>query len=304
MIGLIITDYNSMQDTMKYIQRVVKSRCFCKEQTAIVVVNNSLENATKNYLDGIEYFYETEKVLGYRTYIFRVEDYIVRIVDSNSNSGYAGGNNVGARICDYLYGDKLDIIIFSNNDIYFSDRFNLSNIINIFNNNADIGIVGTRVLSENGADQNPRKDMSFVTQMILWDINIMLFRGILNKFVWNLDTTAKSSKKTGWVSGSFMFVRNDIFKKVGGFDTETFLYCEEMILSQKFRMEGYDTYYDIQDFIIHKHKGSNPTKKQREWNHESKKYYYGKYKGVPKIGLKISDLIFKIVEFVYGIRHK
>ncbi|WP_410504521.1 glycosyltransferase [Ligilactobacillus salivarius] len=293
-----------MQETMGYIERVTESNYFCKDQLAIVIVNNSLENTAKNYLNKVEYFYKSEKILDYKTYTFYVNKYKVRIVDSNSNNGYAGGNNIGSRICDYLYGDELDIIIFSNNDVYFSDRFNLDNVINIFNNNRDIGIVGTRVLSENGEDQNPRKDMTFITQMILWDINIMLLRGILNKFIWNLDIKAKSSKKTGWVSGSFMFVRNDVFKKVGGFDTKTFLYCEEMILSQKFRIEGYDTYYDFQDAVIHKHKGSNPTKKQREWNHESKKYYYSKYKGISKVKLKFSDLIFKIVEFLYDIKHK
>lgn len=298
MFGVIVTDYNTMNETFEYIQRFLK----VSKNVRFVIVDNSLNENGKKKLISDNFAYSKIKIHKYNCYTFNLCGTKILMVENISNNGYAGGNNLGVRVYNEVYGEP-SYYIFSNNDIYFNDSFSLEHITYIFHENTDIGIIGPKILSESGDNQNPRKDMSFFSQMILWDINIMLLRGKLNNILWNLDIDANDSKITGWVSGSFMIVRSDIFNAVGGFDTETFLYAEEMIISQKFRDRGYDTYYYDGLTLTHKHRGSAPSKRQRLLNHESKRYFYKKYKKVNEFLLKISDLNFQLVELLYYIRH-
>lgn len=297
MFAMIITDYCSIPNTFDYLLRVIPR---FKNNSKFIVVDNSDKGDGLNYLKDRELFFTSDEVAGFTTYTVRIEKQEIIVVDAQSNGGYAGGNNIGAKVCNALF--DVDYLIFSNNDIRIDD-LNLSEIRSTFEEKKYIGIIGTNVISPNGNKQNPRKDMSFFSQMIVWDPNILLMHGILNKYVWNLDSNVSTSKITGWVSGSFMIVRNIAFKEVGGFDEETFLYAEEMILSEKMRQAGYQTYYLNSGRIIHDHKGANPSLRSLRWNHDSRLYYYAKYKGVGKVRQRISDAVFNTTLKLYSIKH-
>lgn len=298
---MIITDYYSMRETITYVKRV--SSLNSSEKIKIIIVDNSTTQNGRKYLAHIDKKYEQINYKSYFVVKFKVNNKDVFLIEGHTNKGYAGGNNLGFRLSKFLYPD-IKYIIFSNNDIYFDDAINLENIEGIFENNKNIGIIGPDIESANGEKQNPRKDMSFASQMIFWDINIMIFGCIFNRFFWNLDKENNVCKETGWVSGSFMFVRSDIFDLVDGFDTRTFLYAEEMILSQKFRNRGFTTFYYPFLKVIHIHRGKTPSKKQRKWNHDSKRYYYKRYKHVSEWKLKISDKVFNVLEFIHSIKRR
>lgn len=297
MFAMIITDYCSIPATFGYLSNVIPK---FGNKFKYIVVDNSARKCGLDYLKANKLVFTVDNVEEFMVYTVNIEGQDVTLVDAKSNAGYAGGNNIGTKICNVLF--DVDYIIFSNNDITI-ERLNLSEIQLKFEANQDIGIIGTNVVSPSGMNQNPRKDMSFFSQMIVWDPNILLMHGIFNKYVWNLDTNATESKITGWVSGSFMIVRNKAFQEVGGFDEETFLYAEEMILSEKMRRVGYKTYYLNSGKIIHDHKGANPSLKSLKWNHESRMYYYAKYKGIGQIRQKISDVIFNTTLKLYSMRH-
>lgn len=297
---MVITDYCSMDKTLLYIKRVCKLKN-SNNINIIVVDNSTIHHGIKTLLS-CNIPFSKKKLLNYDLVSFYINDTKISMVSSIKNGGYSAGNNLGYRISKAIY-PKNNYTIFCNNDIFFDKNLDLKKVKQIFTENNDIGIIGPNILSKDGNKQNPRKDMSFLSQMIVWNINIMLCRGVLNRYVWNLDTNNDFSKKTGWVSGSFMIVRNLAFEEVNGFDTETFLYGEEMILSQKMRNSGYSTYYFPKITIIHAHQGATPSKKQRLWNYESKRYYYKKYKGIKEWKLKISDYFFNLVEFLYELRH-
>ena len=299
MFATIITDYFSMSKTLGYIHSLLKNAI---GQQIIIIVDNSMEHQGINFLTqtGINFsevpWEDTEHL-----FKFSVNSQECFLVEAAQNKGYAGGNNLGARIAKSL--SKAEFLLFSNNDLRFPEKIDFSIFAQQFSKHPKVGIIGPNIRGKNGSQQNPRKEMGFFSQMIAWDVNIMLLRGIFNRWVWNLDQRASDSKITGWVSGSFMVVRQDIFNLVGGFDETPFLYAEEMILSERFRKNGYQTYYYEPIKIIHAHQGANPSKRQRLWNHDSKRYYYQHYKYVNPVALKISDWVFKMVETIYARRH-
>lgn len=49
--------------------------------------------------------------------------------------------------------------------------------------------------------------------------------------------------KTSWASGATMVLRRKVFEKTGGFDESIFMYCEDVDLSWRIRLAGYDIQY-------------------------------------------------------------
>src|SRR5690606_22565149 len=82
------------------------------------------------------------------------------------------------------------------------------------------------------------------------------------------------------IPGSCFIIRYDIFKEIGYFDDNTFLYCEERILAKKIKNRGYKVGLVINEDFIHNHE--SPKKLINRLKHyfyllESRIYYLKKY---------------------------
>lgn len=57
---------------------------------------------------------------------------------------------------------------------------------------------------------------------------------------------------TSWLSGSCMFVRNDVFQALKGFDSEHFfLYCDDVDFSWRVRLQGLRTVHEPRAVVFH-----------------------------------------------------
>ncbi len=94
------------------------------------------------------------------------------------------------------------------------------------------------------------------------------------------------------ISGSFMFIRSDNFKKIGGFDPQFFMYGEDLDLCLRIREEGGKIYYVPETSIIH-YKGESTKKEQFDytWHFYNAMYLFFKkhYKG--KINFLVRYLV-------------
>ena len=108
----------------------------------------------------------------------------------------------------------------------------------------------------------------------------------------------ESSKKCYWVSGCFMFIRADAFDQVKGFDENTFLYAEEMILAERLIKKNYVSYYDAEYTIVHLGggitKSSNSALKIMKFRFDSICYYNMQYRGISAMIIKLAKSNFKI----------
>lgn len=54
-----------------------------------------------------------------------------------------------------------------------------------------------------------------------------------------------------WISGAFMVIRPDSFRKLSGFDENFFLYCEDIDICYRAKQMGMDIVYDPSLHIVH-----------------------------------------------------
>jgi hypothetical protein len=109
-----------------------------------------------------------------------------------------------------------------------------------------IGLIMPKVLYPDGSVQHLSRLLP--TPVYLWCKRIPF--GLPKRFIermrseyelrfWGYDTV----QEIPYLSGCFMFVRNDIFKRVGWFDERFFMYMEDVDLSRRIHRHAKTVYY-------------------------------------------------------------
>lgn len=151
------------------------------------------------------------------------------------NLGFVGGNNVGAKLC------KGDVIVFLNNDTIVDSRW-LDEPAELFKNKKT-GIVQANLRLLNNPD---------VPDSIGHCISVLCMP-IENYFF--MDEPEEPVPIFGG-KGAALFVRKDLFEKLGGFDEDYFFYFEETDLCWRARLLGYDVYFSPNSIVLHKGGGT------------------------------------------------
>lgn len=168
----------------------------------------------------------------------------------NENCGYAKGNNL--LIKRAFIKDNYDYLLISNPDIRIRDKKVLEILVHQMEIDEKIGIIGPRVINfkrQQGPYLKPNPWLYGTKYLLpfIW-FPFWLLREIYIK-------SLLGSKNVWRVIGSFMLIRAKPFIKVNGFDEGTFLYCEEDLLSFKFKKEGFNTYYCSKAIVHHLNEG-------------------------------------------------
>lgn len=310
---LIIVDYNTINETIQYLDRCQNFFKRNKPQHIMIIENGSnegvIEHITKLFGEPyIEYCFDKQ----YEVYHFKSLDRDICYCNAGENLGYAKGNNLGAKISRVIWNDKYYII--SNNDIYFEKEFEWKIVEDIFTKNKFIGIVGPKVVTPEGVIQSPQRWVSPFKRLIVyyWFRWISAFfnenkkSSFLLKYCNDVDTKAISGN-CAWVSGCFMILYAEAFHKVGLFDENTFLYAEEMILSRRMEKYNYSVYYCDEVEVIHRHaattKKSISIMQSREFDFRSVLYYYEKYCNTSKLLIIFAKINFNLYKIFFNIYH-
>ena len=148
------------------------------------------------------------------------------------------------------------------------------------------GAIGPKVIGLDGNLQSPEPFIPFWKRHVaLYWSNLFMSKSRKAKVFG--DDYARTAAE-GWhyrVSGSFFMVRASDWKACGGMDPNTFLYSEEMILSERLKKEGKGVYYYPEVAVIHEH-GTTTRKYYDEYRirmmkFRSECYYYRTYIGTP-----------------------
>lgn len=302
MFSMIIIDYNSMMETIDYINQF-SNKCNNFQYCHVIVIDNySKQNdfpKIYSQYGKIKYVTEIDKR---KVYSINHNGIVVYYCSFGENAGFARGNNLGVRISKELFND--DYYLFSNNDIILKNTFDIKRFELIFESHPEVSIIGPRVTSPDGIEQSPCKKISVFKQLFAnyWGYAIPFV-----KVTSDLDFDGQS-KICYWVSGCFFLSKADVFEKVGGFDEATFLYAEEMILSERMLRKSYYSYFDSNYHIIHL--GGSTTKKTSsnlkimEMRFKSLCYYQKIYRGVNDRILKLAAINFSLYSIVAKIKDK
>ena len=184
-----------------------------------------------------------------------LQDYVLALNQPNItvsrsviNTGFGGGNMHGVQLANAKY------LAFLNNDILFQNDC-LSVMKSVMDQRQDIGIAGGQAFKENGEF------------MISLDHFASPARELLGRKFLEVTNPKKHPKRkkqyteptqVNFVPGSFMFVRATDFYKVGGFDTNLFLYYEETDLCLRLLKDKKPAFLIPTAKFIHLHGASTP----------------------------------------------
>ena len=161
----------------------------------------------------------------------------VKVIKSERNVGFAGGNNLGIQAAQGTY------LFLVNNDTVFKD-FNISALIDRLESSSDIGIVCPKI-------------------RFAWDKNPIQFAGytMLSKVTMRNRSIGygeddhgqyETAHPTPYAHGAAMLVKREAIDKVGLMPECYFLYYEEIDWSMMFTRAGYQIWYEPKCTIYHK----------------------------------------------------
>ena len=211
-VSIITINYNGLEDTCALIETIPFN-----ENMEVIVV----DNASKNQ--------EAETI---------AQRYPqVKIIKSERNLGFAGGNNIGIQAAQ---GKFLFLI---NNDTIFME-FNIQALIDRMESSPNIGIICPKIRF--AWDNNP---IQFAGYSRLSRITVRNFAIGSNKDDYG---QYDSAHPTPYAHGAAMLIRRDAIEKVGLMPECYFLYYEELDWSMMFSRAGYYIWYEPKCTIFHK----------------------------------------------------
>ncbi len=213
----------------------------------------------------------------------------VKLIKSKINTGYSKGNNLAIKKTSNL------MILLLNSDC-FVEEDTLFKSLEYFKEHPDCGVLGVKLVYENGNLQPSAGFLPNPFNVIPW-----IF-GIANSFHPRNKDFFKREKKVGWVTGAFFMIKRHIFEKVGGFDESIFMYMDEVDLCKKVGRGGFKVYFTPSIQVTHLLRASSPALPEKVFVKELagiryyfKKYYLGIY---PLVRLfLVLGLIFRVIAF-------
>ena len=213
MISIITVNYNGFNDTCELIDTLPLN----DDSLEVIVIDNASE---KNEALLIEARYPN-----------------VKAIRSNTNLGFAGGNNLGINAATGKY------LFFINNDTIIKD-FNIKVLINRLESSSKIGMVCPKI-------------------RFAWEDNPIQFAGYtkLSRITLRNKAIGFGEKDMGqhntphptpYAHGAAMLVKRKALEKVGKMPECYFLYYEEYDWSIMFRRAGYEIWYEPLFTIYHK----------------------------------------------------
>ncbi len=201
---IIIVAYHSEDDLSRCLPALIKES---KRDAEIVVVDNSSCEKTKKL------------VASFPEIIY---------IDAKENLGFAKANNLGAK--DF----NGEFLCFLNPDTEVKNEVNsITKLAEFLHNNPKVAVVGPLVKNTDGSRQMSfRRWPSFKTAIFnRYSLITKLFpNNPWSKSYLMSNDNGEIAKKVDWVSGCCLMVRKETFTKIGGFNEEYFMFCEDTAL--------------------------------------------------------------------------
>jgi GT2 family glycosyltransferase len=252
---------------------------------AIIIVNYKTKDLILNCLKGI-----AQSELPFSTEIWVVDNSSldgsvqsiksrfpkVKIIESQINLGFAGGNNLGfrkAKARNYL-------LVNSDTEIGKEEIKNLYK----FGQFSGYGICSCKLLNKNRSFQPNAGELPKPISLFLW---LSGLDDLLNKFmeVKSYQTrnlkTYRENMTVGWVSGAFMLIKKETIDRIGFLDEKIFMYGEDVEYCWRANKRGIKTGWTNQAEIVHFGGGSPSSSKYTQWLGEFRGllYLYKKFYG-------------------------
>ncbi|HET7832226.1 MAG TPA: glycosyltransferase family 2 protein [Gallionella sp.] len=169
----------------------------------------------------------------------------VQLIESRVNTGFTGGNNLGAQ---YARGKLL--LLLNNDTRLVTD---LSPVLRQFDD-PQLGVLGCRLRYGDGRQQLSIGFDHTPMRLVLSWLGLGSISALPRWFRRSemcLDKYAQDHANVAWVSGACLFTPRALWQQVGGLDTGYFMYVEDVDYCKRVRLAGYRVAYTAAAEVVH-----------------------------------------------------
>jgi len=159
-------------------------------------------------------------------------------IHNHSNIGFGAGHNIAIRRIAGI--SRYHLVV--NPDIYFEEG-TLEKISTFMENHPDIGLLMPKVFYPDGSLQYLCRLLPYPLDLFLCKFRIPFISQYLSSIYELKSADYNKIQDIPYLSGCFMFLKNDVFNKVGSFDERFFMYFEDVDFCRRIKKQYRTVYY-------------------------------------------------------------
>lgn len=223
MVDIVIVNWNSEHYLSRCIHSILSSTSMSLISQIIIIDNASTDNSLSILPNHAK----------------------IKIIQNHVNQGFAAACNQGFRLSNAQY------VLLLNPDVVVKG-LTLQQCFDFMESRNDIDILGCQLLNEAGkitasCARFPTPLKIFFDASGLSKIAPRIFKPATLMTDWN----HKTSRKVPQVMGAFMWMRRNVFEKIGYFDERFFVYFEELDFSKRLSDAGGISFFNAVIQAIH-----------------------------------------------------
>ena len=226
----------------------------------------------------------------------------VKTILNKENAGFARANNQGIEKSEGEY------VLLLNSDTIITEKNFFNKIIKFLEKNNNIGILGPKLLWENGQIQSSGGYFPTLSRLITWALmldDLPLINKIIKPYhphqpnFYTNDSYYQKLHHQDWVTGACFFIKRIVLDKIGFLDEKFFMYAEEMEYCYRAKKAGFGVIYYPKASLIHLGGKSGTSLLAAKGEFWGIKYFYQKHQ--PSWQKPIAGLLLKTAAFLRSL---
>lgn len=250
-LSIIIINYKTKQVTANCLRTIQSSRD--KISKEVILVDNGSNDGSFEY--------------------FKQHFPRIKVYDSKINLGFAGANNFGFRKSTGKY-----IWLLNSDTLLQSNTINTLMKLAVKNNSQ---LASCQILNPNHLIQPQGGFLPDLWRLVCW----MLFIDdlpVVNRFIkpyhQNLPGFFQADQHPGWLAGTALLIKRELYKKTGGLDDHIFMYAEDVEFCLRAKTRGIRLDYFHTPNLIHLGQASGSGRGAILGEYKGLKYIYQKHR--------------------------
>lgn len=235
-VAIIILNWKQPKLTTETIDSVLKIKHPNFNYQIILVDNGSPDNSIKIFKQK----YQKNK--------------LIKVLNTRSNLGYAGGNNFGIK---YALKNNFDFLVLLNNDVLVDQDF-LTNLIKETNK---YDVLGPKIYFAPGFEYHHDRYQEKDRGKVIWSMGGQMdWNNIYGSNI-SIDEVdhgqfTQVEEKIDFISGCCLMASRNVFKKIGALDEKYFMYLEDVDFCHRAKINGFKMACIPNSIIWHVNSGS------------------------------------------------
>ncbi|MBU0528493.1 glycosyltransferase family 2 protein [bacterium] len=225
-VSIIIVTFNSKSEIVDCITSLLPQLNGINGEI-IIIDNNSTDNTI--------------------SLIHNIESKCISIIQNRKNFGYTRANNQGIKKSKGKY------ILFLNPDTIVPNG-TISNLLNEFNNNKDLGAIAPQLCFPDNSIQNSCRRFPRRRDILYESIGLSkIFKNSKEFNYWKMgDFDHTKSRLVDQPAGAALLIHKKIIDKIGLFDEQFPMFFSDVDLCKRIWAAGYNIQYTTNSYITHK----------------------------------------------------